>query len=147
MKPTKRIETIDELVTFLKTRKKKVLFLENDNVLRDSCENFREFCTLNNITTDALFRIEKLPLDYILERVQYSDVLVFCTTWMTKMSHQLEEKISEMKHRGLTVIECYVNEPSWYRKPDVEHEVITLCSYADDPADWDIDHLEEMKED
>jgi len=123
------------------TKGKRVLFLENDFTMHNAVGNFYDWCKLTNTEHNCLFNIGKLPLQYILEQIDWFDIISFQTTWTYKISHVLEEEIKKLKSKKI-VIECYTNEPSYYRKPKgIKHDLYTLNSYGDDMDNWELKKL------
>ena len=60
-------------------QKQRVLFLENDFTLNHAVGNFFKWCIDNKIEYNALFNLQKLSTDYVLEQVQWFDVIAFQT--------------------------------------------------------------------
>lgn len=122
---------------------KKLLFLENDYRLYHSVGNFYKWVIENKIKHNALFCVEKLPLDYVMDQIDWWDVIVFETQWVGETAYILKEKIALLKEPKI-ILECYCYEPSWYSKPKgVVHTVFTLeCSEDNNSMeDWELTKL------
>jgi hypothetical protein len=120
----------------LKTFKnKRILFLENDYTMNHSVGYFWRWCKENKVEYNCLFNVSKLPADYIMEQVEWFDVIAFETQWVYEVSETLHKLISAMKDKKI-VLECHTGDPTWFRKPKVVHDVYILKSWTGDMDDW-----------
>lgn len=122
-------------------QKQRVLFLENDFTLNHAVGNFFKWCIDNKIEYNALFNLQKLSTDYVLEQVQWFDVIAFQTQWVDDNARELKTKIASMKE-SKKIIECYIHEPTWFYKPNgVVHDVFVLDCYKKAIEDWKLKKL------
>lgn len=119
---------------------RRVLFLENDYTMHDSVGNFWLWCRENKIEHNCLYNVGKLPVDYILEQLDWFDVIAFQTQWVSEKSHLLKEAISKLKDKKI-VVECYISQPTWFYKPKVVHDVYVLDSHDEDMNEWGLKKL------
>lgn len=119
---------------------KRVLFLENDFTMHNSIGNFWLWCREHKIEHNCLYNIAKLPLEYTLEQIEWFDVIAFQTQWVYEISKQLETALTKSKDKKI-IVECYISEPSWYRKPNVVHDVFVLDSHYYDMDTWKFNKL------
>jgi hypothetical protein len=123
-----------------------VLFLENSIGLHDAVGNLERWLIENKVKYNAIFSIGDLGkleggVDYIMERISESDIIVFETTWTYDISKILEKKIAAMKNKKI-IVEVYISEPSWWYKPKgVKHDVYVFSSEDEDMDNWDFDKL------
>ena len=92
---------------------KKVLFLENDNVLENGLDEFERILINGNIEYTVLLSLSEQPLEKILTAIDECDVIVFQTRWVYDISKTLFDYVSNLPDKK-TVVEVYVNEPTWY---------------------------------
>jgi hypothetical protein len=92
---------------------KKVLFLENDNVLQNGLDEFERILKTANIDYMVLFDLSNTPLETIITAINECDVIVFQTTWTYEISNKLFDYVSSLPDKKV-VIEVYINEPTWY---------------------------------
>ena len=112
---------------FLETVKDKtILFIENDNGLYNGLDIIEETLIENKIKYNCLFDVSSLPVEYIKKQIECADVIIFQTTWTYEVSKQIHDFIASIKNDNKIIIENYINEPSWYYKPDVIHDVF-IC--------------------
>ena len=115
---------------------KDILFLENDNGLFDSAGSFEIWLIENKIKYNVLYNVSELPLEYIKGQIECADVIAFETTWTYKISKDIKEFLISYKRKKL-VVECYIDKPTWCRKPvGVIHDMYVLGSYGDDMDEW-----------
>jgi hypothetical protein len=119
---------------------KRILFLESDFTLNHSVGNFHKWCIENKMDHNSLYNISGLPIEYIMEQIDWFDVIAFETTWTYNISHLLKERVSNLRTKKI-IIECYIYEPTWIRKPKVIHDVYILKASDDDLAEWEFDKL------
>lgn len=123
-----------------------VLFLENSISLHDAVGNAERWMIENKIKYNSIFSIGDLGkleggVDYIMERIRESDIIVFETTWTYEISHILHEKIAAMKDKK-TVVQVYIHEPTWWYKPKgVKHDVYVFSSCDEDMDTWELHKL------
>ncbi len=109
-----KINTPSENV--LKTlRGKKVLFLENDHDLANGLDEFERVLKGGGIEYKVLFGLSELPLNEITEAINECDAIVFQTQWVYDIAKKLFEYVKALPTKKI-VIECYINEPTWYYK-------------------------------
>jgi hypothetical protein len=122
-------------------RNKNILFLENDNSLHDAVGNFETWLVENKVRNNVLYDVQHLSLDYIKGQIDYADVIAFQTTWTYEVSQTLREYLTKLKNKKI-IIECYISEPTWWRKPKgVIHDIYVLHSAMEDMDDWDFKKL------
>ncbi len=131
--------------TLIKVLKdKKILFLENDSVLDDSVGNLSKWILKTKIPNSGLlafYELEKSSYEYILRAIDEHDIIIFETTWATDISKKLKQYILSKKEDKKIIIECYVNEPSFVRKPQMIHDLYVLDSYDLDVDSWKLNKL------
>lgn len=120
--------------------KKDCLFLERGNYLEDCIRLFYNWIVENKIEHNILFDLSNANLDYIKNQINRFDVIVFQTTWTYEISHTLYEYLKNLKDKKI-IIECYINEPSWYYKPKgIIHDVFIL-NPDEDIDNWELNKL------
>jgi hypothetical protein len=92
---------------------KKVLFLENDNVLENGLDEFERILKNAGIEYKVLFGISDIPLQDVLTAINECDVIVFQTRWVYEISKKLFDYVSALPDKK-TVVEVFINEPTWY---------------------------------
>ena len=92
---------------------KKVLFLENDNVLQNGLDEFERIIKTAGIEYVVLFELSELPLEKILTAINECDVIVFQTRWVYEISKTLLGYVSKLPDKK-TVVEVFIKEPTWY---------------------------------
>lgn len=125
---------------------KSILFIENDMGLYNGLDKVEELLIENKIKYNCLFDVSSLPLEYVKKQIEWSNVIIFQTTWTYEVSKQIHDFIASIKNDNKIIIEHYVNEPSWYYKPDVAHDVYicrTPLRDLDDIDDWEFYLLSE----
>ena len=121
---------------------KRILFLENDYSLpEDSGENLARWLIEQKIEHNALYNLEALPFDYIMDQIQWFDVIVFETTWTYDIAKKLFDAITKMSRKKIFV-EVYIDKPSWYRKPKgIVHDLYIIQTYGISMNDWKFEKL------
>ena len=120
---------------------KRVLFLENSNTLHDDIGNLEIWLREQKIEFNALYDVGKLSLDYIANQISYYDIIAFQTTWTYEVSKKLEEFLIKYKTKK-TIVECYICDPSYYKKPkNVIHDIYVLKPGDDDMDEWKFQKL------
>ena len=120
---------------------KSVLFIEDDFTLSNSVGEFHEWCINNKVEYNCLFRCSELPIDYIINQVEYFDIVAFETQWVNQAPFLIKEAISKMKSKK-TIIECYTYQATWKRKPKVVHDVYILeCPEGEEFSSWSLEKL------
>jgi len=114
---------------------KKVLFLENDNGLYNGLEAFEAILKQNKIKYKCLFEVSEMPLEKIIKAIGSFDAIIFQTQWVYPVSKKLYEYMAALQEKKI-VIECFINEPTWYYKPDVVHDVY-IYAYQDLQELWE----------
>jgi hypothetical protein len=113
---------------------KRVLFVENDSDLDD--ERLKEFARILDsaeIQYEILCDVQDLmkqDMNLLTEPILKADAIVFMTQWVYEVSRVLESFIAELPTKK-TIVEVYVNEPSWYyaSQHGTHHDVyIYTCS-------------------
>lgn len=94
---------------------KKVLFLENDSELNNGLDEFERILKGADIEYTVLFELSELPLQTITEAINSYDAIVFQTQWVYDIAKKLFEYVKALPEKKI-VIECYINEPTWYYK-------------------------------
>lgn len=123
----------DNIVDVLKD--KSVLFLENDNGLYNGLDTLENILIENKIKYNCLFDLTSLSKEYIINQIHLYDAIVFQTTWTYDISKELYKFLESLKDEKI-IIEHYINEPSWYYKPKVVHDVY-ICKIDDNfDEDW-----------
>jgi hypothetical protein len=118
-----------------------VLFLENDNGLHNAVGNLEIWLMENKIKYNALYSVGDLSLEYIKGQIDYADIIAFETTWTYEISRKIEEYLTKSKDKKI-IVECYISEPSWWRKPKgVVHDMYALASNEEDMDDWEFKKL------
>lgn len=92
---------------------KKVLFLENDNVLQNGLDEFERILKKEGIDYTVLFDLSNTPLETIVTAINECDVIVFQTTWVYEISNKLFDYVSSLPDKKI-VVEVFINEPTWY---------------------------------
>ena len=120
------IKTPEENI--IKTLKgKKVLFLENDNVLENGLDEFENILKRGEITYTILFELSEKPMEEIIKAIAEHDAIIFMTQWVTETSKKLADHMFSLKKKKI-VIEAYICDPTWYYKPKTKHDVyIYMC--------------------
>lgn len=119
----------------------RILFLENDNGLYNSVGNFETWLVENKIRYNALFDVSNLSMDYIKGQIEWANIIVFETTWTYEVARNIENFLTAYKDKKI-IMECYIHEPSWWRKPKgVIHDMYVLQSSGNDMDDWNLDKL------
>ena len=120
---------------------RRILFLENDNTLSNAVGNFEIWLRENKMEFNSLFDIRALPLEYIKEQISWFDVIAFETTWTYEISGTIREFLTKSKDKK-TILECYICDPTWWRKPKgVIHDMYVLKSSDEDMDMWNFDKL------
>ena len=120
---------------------KDILFLENDNSLYETIGNLEDWLIESKIRYNALFDIESLSLDYIMKRIEWSDIICFETQWVYPKSFEIKDAVSKMKQKK-TIVEVYVDQPTWRMKPkEFIHDVYTISTYGEDMDEWNFEKL------
>jgi hypothetical protein len=101
---------------------KKLLFLENDNVLENGLETLLRLLDEKGIQYPFMFEIEDVPLPNILQAIKDHDGIIFMTQWVYETSRKLRDYMFTSKEKK-DIIEVYIAEPTWYYKPKVVHDV------------------------
>lgn len=96
-------------------RGKKVLFLENDDTLANGLDEFERILKSAEIDYTILFDLSELPLQTITEAINSHDAIVFQTQWVYDISKTLLKYVRALRDKKI-VVECYINEPTWYYK-------------------------------
>lgn len=92
---------------------KKILFLENDNVLANGLDEFERILQNAGIDYTVMFSLSETPIEEILKAINECDVIVFQTQWVYEISKKLFEYVSKLPDKKI-VVEVYLREPSWY---------------------------------
>lgn len=120
---------------------KRVLFLENSCTLHDDIGNLEIWLREQKMEFNALYDVGKLPLDYIAKQISYYDIIAFQTTWTYEVSRNIEEFLTKYKTKK-TIVECYISEPSYFKKPKgVVHDMYVLSPGDDDMDEWEFKKL------
>lgn len=101
---------------------KKVLFLENGTGLEECSEEFQKLLNANSIENKVLEDIAEMDFKIVLDEITKADAIAFETQWVYEISKKLHDYLLKSKDKK-AVIECYVNEPTWSRKPKSVHDV------------------------
>ena len=101
---------------------KKVLFLENDNGLYNGLNEFEQVLKDNKIEYKCLFDLSEQPFDTVIDAIKEYDAIVFQTQWVYDVSKKLKEYMFASTDKKI-VIECVIDEPTWYYKPKSAHDV------------------------
>jgi hypothetical protein len=93
-------------------KQNRVLFLENDNILDHFGEKFEKFLIEEKQQYNVLFDIRDLSLEYIINQIENFDIIVFQSTFTTKETDDLYNKLRTSKFiMPKTVIQlCYGKE-------------------------------------
>lgn len=111
-------------------KNKEILILERDQSLSYQLLKFLEYCRENKLCINTLYSIQDVPFSYIQKQIDWFDVIVYQTTWTYEISHKISEYLRKNKSKKI-VIECYMSEPSFYRKPK---------GVVHDMYNWTCDH-------
>ena len=124
-----------------------ILILENSNCLEDAVLNFYKFCIDNKIPCNILLSIQKLPIEYIFERLSWCDIIIYQTTGTTEIFHKLLHSIKSFKDRKIKIIECFNREPVIGFVPDNCEHISMLCikSQRDDIKRWEVKEITNIK--
>lgn len=132
------------LKVFTDTNNTEILFLESDYGLYHAVGNLEKFLVENKRKYNILACINELPLKYILDQIEWYDIIVFQTTWVRKVSHQLVKKLFTHKFQSPKIIvECCTAKPTWYHIPEdlpMNHEFYVFedsGGYTDYMKDWE----------
>lgn len=99
-------------------KRPKILMLERDSDTYNSVGAFRKILIDEKIEHNCLFRVHKLPVDYIVEQLEWFDIIVFETTWVSEVSQRLKKLLFNHKFEfHKTIIECCGYMPSWHAVP------------------------------
>ncbi len=102
---------------------KKVLFLEGDWGLYDGLDEFEKILKSVDIEYKALFNIEQMPLDDILEEIKQFDAIVFMSQWVYDRSLELKRYMLSSQDKK-TVVEVYIDKPTYSAVPNgVVHDI------------------------
>lgn len=92
---------------------KRVLFLENSNTLDNGVDEFERILKGASIEYTVLFGLSETPFQKITEAINSHDAIVFQTTWVYEIANKLFQYVKSLPENKI-VIECYINEPTWY---------------------------------
>lgn len=92
---------------------KTVLFLENGDSLENGLDEFERILQGAGIEYTILYGLSELPVHEITTAINTHDAIVFQTCWVYDISKKLLEYVRNMYSKRI-VIECYINEPTWY---------------------------------
>lgn len=106
-------------------KEKKILFLEGDNGLYNGLDDLERFFKANKIKYKCIFNIQDVKLAKVIKAILATDIVIFQTTWTYQITRDLHKFVSDLKDKKV-IIEHYIHEPSWFRKPDVVHDVYVL---------------------
>ncbi len=122
---------------------KKIVFLENDNVLPDLAENLASFFKLNNIEYQCILEASKKGIFDLLFELDSYDIIVYHTTWITEFSHTLKQHYLQNTTKDLkkTFVELIVDEPIYYTKPKTIHYLYFINTYDEDMNNWEFSDL------
>jgi len=101
---------------------KKVLFLENGTGLEECSNEFKKLLDARRIENKILEDIAEIDFNIVLDEINKADAIAFETQWVYDISKKLFDFMLKSKDKKI-VIECYVNEPTWSRKPKSVHDV------------------------
>lgn len=120
---------------------KKVVILENDNIIDD--ERLQEFVKIleaNGIEYEAicdLTTVANYDINDIIEPVMKADAIVFMTQWVYEISKTMREFIADIQKK--IIIEVYIGDPTWYyaKQHGTHHDVYiyTCRKYWDSPKE------------
>ena len=131
----------------------RTLFLENDYDLYHTDKGLGDFLLDNKCDFNVLARVDMVSIEYVIEMVEWHEVLAFQTQWVYENSFIIREAL--MKHkfsRPKKVVECCLGEPTWYNPPKNlgnDHEFYTFSNGASDydesTEDWEFYMLRKDK--
>ena len=97
---------------------KTTLFLENDKGLYNCDGHLESWLIENKQKYNVLYCIDQLPMEYIIEQIEWYDVIAFQTTWTYEVADNIKKLLFKHKFRQQKIIvECVSGEPTWYYLP------------------------------
>jgi len=141
------METIEQKIGKVFKNGQSVLFLERDNGLHNAVGNFETILLEQQVKYNALFRIDKLPMEYIIEQLEFFEIIVFQTGWDSDISENLEKLLYSKKfERPKIIVECFSSRPTWDQQQPVDHEFYVFRDWSDedrsvDRSEWGFKQL------
>lgn len=122
---------------------KKFLFLENDWDLYRELKVIEDCLIENKIKYHTIFNIDKVSVKGILEVVDFADVIIWQSTYVSEKSRDLLKMINNYKDK--VFVEVQLNEPMAFFKGSLIPDVYILNGFDDDDFDnmWTFHKLSE----
>ena len=93
---------------------KRVLFLENDNILPYEVEAFKNILEENGIEHTILYCLDsEYSLEDIVTAINQHDAIVFMTQWVYEISKKLFEYVASLTDKKI-IVQVYISEPTWF---------------------------------
>lgn len=135
------MEKVEEKVLDL-FKEKETLFIENDWGLYNTVGVLEQFLIENKCQYHTILDLERISMEVIISTIEMHDIIVFESQYVGERAQELLKFLYNDKSMKKKVVECYIHEPHWWRKPKgILSDMYVLTT----SQEWDDNDFEEWE--